>query len=140
MKKILCLFIISFVLSVNIVFAADTNINQINMENELKKDALIEQCRLMGHYLLIQQDKEMSDENSNADTIYNRITHLIKSAKNDINRQYTQKAMQVYMTIALQSEPPKIEDFKRIKIFIPDSIFKLLDEDLVDIICFLNTY
>ena len=140
MKKILCLLIASFTISVNVVFSADTNINQINTENELKKDAAIEQFHLMGHYLIIQQDKEITDNNNDADTIYNRITHLIKTAKNDINRQYAQKAMQVYMTIALQDEPPRIEDFNRIKIFIPDSIFKLLDEELVNIICVLNVY
>lgn len=166
MKKILSVAILSL-LTCNFVYGVDfnsikqkainvtanhtgipltSNSKQILSENKVKEFINTPEFELRQHVALIQQDKDVYDNDKTADTLYNRLLTIQKKYEKlslDIpDVEYAKSAKKLFDVIANYTPDncPTPDEFDKMKIIIKDSDFDRLDKDLIEIINFLNVY
>lgn len=166
MKKILSVTILSL-LTCNFVYGVDfnsikqkainvtanqtgipliSNSKQIQAENKVKELINTPEFRLRQHVALIQQDKDVYDNDKTADTLYNRLLTIQQKYEKlslDIpDEEYAKSAKKLFDIIANYTPDncPTPAEFDKMKIIIKNSDFDRLDKDLIEIINFLNVY
>lgn len=122
---------------------ATQNTKQQKAEKGLLEELATPERKLEIHYLLLREDKRIFDANEGGETIYSQLISFTKGSGLALNCEYALKAKKLFDEIAEAAEDDKIPtptEFEKKKIFIPDSDFDKINDDLKEIIYMLNCY